>query len=332
MSAVPAPAEPPLVCGNCREPMQRLALAGHYGHRVDLDLCRGCDLVWFDGSETAQLTGAALLELIGHMAAARALPHEMLRADPRCPRCDGKLRLVHNQSRWGRSSQLQCARRHGAYQSFAQFLEEKGLVRPMSAIDRARLWRDRGGIECINCGGEITKGDERCRWCRSIPSLLDIARLAHALDPLDTIEPPAVYQAAARQGALHCAACGAALPEGETMRCSQCGATLAITSLAEAHAEVQALAPLLRAAAERPSAKVVKRRLDALAEDLPRRREWVKQMEADAAETRGASGGGAWGGSGRGDFDWASLLRRGTNPVRAVLIALALWFAWYFWR
>ena len=95
---------------------------------------------------------------------------------------------------------------------------------------------------------------------------------------------------------------------------------------------MQALAPLLRAAAERPSAKVVKRRLDALAEDLPRRREWVKQMEADAAETRGASGGGAWGGSGRGDFDWALAAARGTNPVRAVLIALALWFAWYFWR
>ena len=330
MSAAAAPAEPPLVCGNCRQPMRRLALAGHYGHHVDLDLCRSCDLVWFDGSETAQLSGPALLELIGHMAAARALPHEMLRADPRCPRCDGALRLVHNQSRWGRSSQLQCARRHGAYQSFAQFLEEKGLLRPMSTIDRAKLLRDRGRIECINCGGEIAKSDERCRWCRSIPSLLDVARLAHALDPLDTIEPPAVYQAAARQGALHCAACGAALPEGETMSCSQCGATLAITSLADAHAEVQALAPLLRATAERPSPKVVKRRLDALAEDLPRRREWVAGMEADAAETRGRTG--AWGGSGRENFEWGSLLGSGTNPVRAVLIALALWFAWYFWR
>ena len=49
--------------------MQRLTLAGHYGHSVDLDLCRGCDLVWFDGIETAQLSGGpALLELIGEMA------------------------------------------------------------------------------------------------------------------------------------------------------------------------------------------------------------------------------------------------------------------------
>src|SRR6478609_8267226 len=296
--------------------MQRLTLAGHYGHKVDLDLCRSCDLVWFDGSETAQLTGSALLELIGQMASARALPHEMLRADPRCPRCAGRLKIAHNQSRWGRSSQLQCERRHGAYQSFAQFLEEKGLLRPMSLIDRAKLLRDRGRIDCINCGGEIAKADERCRWCRSIPSLLDVARLAR---PLDTIEPPAVYRTAARQGALQCAACGAALPEGETISCSQCGATLAITSLAEAHAQVQALAPALRAAAARPSPDVVKRRLDALDEDLPRRREWVAAMQAEGDARRGRS---------VDETDWDDVAPR-WKPVLVILaIAFVLWIAW----
>ena len=180
--------------------MQRLAFAGHYGQQVNLDLCRDCDLIWFDDIETAQLSGGpALLELIGAMASSHDLPHEMLRDDARCPRCDGKLGIVHNQSRWGRSSQLQCLRRHGAYQSFAQFLEEKGLLRPMSRIDRAKLLRDRGRIECVNCGGEIAKDDERCRYCRSIPSLLDVARLARALDPLETIEPPAVFRAKAKQ-------------------------------------------------------------------------------------------------------------------------------------
>jgi len=299
--------------------MQRLTLAGHYGHHVDLDLCRSCDLVWFDGSETAQLSGPALLELIGHMASARALPHEMLRADPRCPRCAGRLKVVHNQSRWGHSSQLQCVRRHGAYQSFAQFLEEKGLLRPMSLVDRAKLLRDRGRIDCINCGGEIAQADERCRWCRSIPSLLDVARLARALDPLDTIEPPAVYRTAARQGALQCAACGAALPEGETISCSQCGATLAITSLAEANAQVQALAPALREAAAHPSPEVVKRRLDALDQDLPRRREWVAAMQAEADAQRGRS---------VDETDWQDVSPR-WKPVLVVLaIAFVLWIGW----
>jgi len=326
VSAVPAPAtgEPLLACGNCRQPMQRLALVSHYGQRVDLDLCRNCDLVWFDGTETAQLSGPALLELIGAMASARALPHELLKSDARCPRCDGKLQIVHNQSRWGRSSQLQCRRRHGAYQSFAQFLQEKGLLRPMSLIDRAKLLRDRGRIECLNCGGDIGKDDELCPWCRSIPSLLDVARLAHALDPLDTIEPPAVYHAAQRQGALHCAVCGAALPPGATISCSQCGATLAITSLADANVQVQALAPALRAAAERPSAEVVKRRLDAIDADLPRRREWAAKLQEEADAQRSSHGGQ--------EIDFRSFLGSATNPVRAVVIALAIWLVWHYWR
>jgi hypothetical protein len=323
VSGAAAAAEPLLACGNCRQPMQRLTLAGHYGHSVDLDMCRGCDLVWFDGSETAQLSGPSLLELIGAMASSHDLPHGLLRSDVRCPRCNGALQIVHNQSRWGRSSQLQCLRRDGAYQSFAQFLEEKGLLRPMSRIDRAKLLRDRGRVECVNCGGAVGKDDERCPYCRSIPSLLDVARLARALDPLETIEPPAVFQAVARQSAMQCAACGAALPPGATMTCSQCGATLAIASLAEANASVQALAPALREAAAHPSPQVVKRRLDAIDADLPRQREWAAAMQAEVDVRRGRD---------RGDVDWDSLLGRATNPVRAVLIALVIWFVWHYWR
>ena len=320
MSGVPAATEPLLACGNCRQPMQRLALAGHYGQRLDLDLCRNCDLLWFDGTETAQLSGPALLDLIGAMASARALPHEMLRPDARCPRCDGALAIVHNQSRWGRSSQLQCRRRHGAYQSFAQFLQEKGLVRPMSLIDRAKLLRDRGRLECVNCGGEIGKDDELCPWCRSIPSLLDVARLAHALDPLDTIEPPALYRAAERQGALHCAACGAALPAGETISCSQCGATLAITHLADANAQVQALAPALRAAAAHPSPEVVKRRLDFIEADLPRRREWAAAMQAEVDAQRGRV---------VDETDWSDVFARGKVPLAVLAVAFIAWIGWH---
>ena len=315
-----AAVEPALACGNCRQPMQRVTLAGHYGHTVELDVCRHCDLIWFDDSETAQLSGSALLELIGEMAQAQTLPHELFRDDARCPRCDGALELVHNQSRWGRSSQMQCKRRHGAYQSFAQFLQEKGLLRPMSMVDRARLLRDRGRIDCVNCGGAVGKDDALCPWCKSIPSLLDVARLAHALDPLDTIEPPAIYRAAERQEVLHCAACGAALPPGETISCAQCGATLAITSLAEANAQVQALAPALRAAAERPSPEVVRRRLDALDADLPRRREWVAKMQEEADAQRGGT---------VDETDWSEAVERWRRPAIALAIAFVLWIGWH---
>jgi|BarGraIncu00222A_1022003.scaffolds.fasta_scaffold07602_3 predicted nucleic acid-binding Zn ribbon protein len=312
-----------LACGNCRATMRRVALGGHYGAIVELDICESCDLVWFDGTETARLSGLGMLDLIGRMAQAYDLPYEPLRPETTCPRCAGKLALVHNQSRWGQSVQLQCVRRHGAYQSFAEFLEEKGLLRPMSRVDRARLLRDKGRIDCVNCGAAVGLDDQRCPFCHSIPSLLDVARLARALDPEEMLAHQTLPGLQTKQEAMQCAACGAALPPGETMSCAQCGATLAIPSLREANAAVQALAPALRANAEHPPAEVIKRRLDFIEADLPRRREWAAGMEREARQERGHVDD---------DFEWSSLLSPGTNPVRAVLIALAVWFLWSLWH
>ena len=314
-----------LTCGNCRQPMQPLALPGHYGRGVELDLCRACHLVWFDQTETARLNGPALLDLIGQMAAAQTLPHELLRAGAGCARCSGPLKTVHNQSRWGRSLQLECAKGHGAYQTFAQFLQEKGLLRPMSRVDRAKLVDVRGHIDCVNCGAALGRDDEQCSHCLSVPSLLDVARLARALDPEGVIDTQAVHATPARQAAMQCAACGAALPKDEALQCAQCGATLAISRLADAHASVQALAPALHAHAAQPAPHVVKRRLDALDADLPRRREWAAKMEAEARQARGSE----W--STGDERDWTSLFSSGTNPVRAVLIALVIWFVWWYW-
>jgi predicted nucleic acid-binding Zn ribbon protein len=298
--------------------MQPLDLPGHYGRRVEIDVCAPCHLVWFDLTETARLTGAALLELIGTMAHSQTLPHEPLRADPRCPRCDGSLKTVHNRTRWGHSLQLECRRGHGAYQSFAQFLQEKGLLRPMSHLDRAQLMQRQGRIDCVNCGAAIGTGDEQCPFCRSVPSLLDVARLARALDPEEAIAPQAVHGTRASQAAMQCAACGAALPPEATLGCAQCGAILAISRLAQAHQSIAALGPALLAHANKPAPEVVKRRLAALDTDLPRRREWAEKMQAEAAEVQGH------------DSDGSSLFDEMT-PLRAVLIALALCIVWWFW-
>lgn len=311
----------PLACGNCGQPMRPLALAGHYGSTVEIDLCAPCHLVWFDGSETANLSGPALLDLIGAMAAAHSLPHEVLRPQLACARCHGPVKTVHNQSRWGRSLQLGCLARHGAYQSFAQFLGEKGLLRPMSSVDRTRLLKAQGHIDCVNCGAPIGAKDNICPHCDSVPSLLDVARLAQALDPEGVLAPHPVHALAAQQAALQCGACGAALPPGQDMRCAQCGATLAVSRLAQAHEAVATLAPALRAHALRPAPAVVKKRLEALDADLPRRREWVAAVEAETRQRRGHDG-----------ELWTSWLSGETNPWRAIALALALWFAWWFWH
>ena len=299
--------------------MQRVTLASHYGLPVELDLCAGCHLVWFDTIESVRIGGAALLTLIGHMARAQTLAHQVIRGDARCPRCAGGLKTVHNQTRWGRSLQLDCPNRHGTYQSFGQFLHEKGLLRPMSSVDRNTLLASAGRIDCVNCGADIGLADAACPHCRSVPSLLDVARLARALDPEGALAPHAVHLTPAQQGAMQCGACGSALASGQSLSCAQCGATLAVSRLGEAHARVEQLAPALRAHAAKPSPETVKRRLDALRADVPRRRQWVAEMEADARQ------------QGRDEPDWGSMFGRGTNPVRAVFIALAIWFVWYFW-
>jgi hypothetical protein len=121
---------------------------------------------------------------------------------------------------------------------------------------------------------------------------------------------------------MQCGACGAALPPGQTLACAQCGATLAINRLADAHEKVNALAPALRAHAVKPAPEIVKPRLDALGTDIPRRREWAKQMEAEARQQSGDA---------YRESDWRSLFSAETNPLRAVLLALVIWFVWWYW-
>lgn len=317
------PASAAVHCGNCRQPMQAITFAGHYGRTVEIDLCGPCHLVWFDSMESVRLAGSGALALITAMSAAHAEPHHTLADDARCPRCDGGLKPVHNVSRWGRTLQLECRRRHGIYQTFAQFLSEKGLIRPLSAADRAVLARRPDGLTCLNCGAPLGGSDERCSHCDSVAGMVDVARLAAALDPEGATEQHAVHRTAARHASLHCLACGAPLPEGQTLQCGHCGATLAAGSLKEAQRSVSTLAEALRAHERTPAPHVRERRLAILESDLPRRREWARQMEAEA---RGAGlDDREEGGSFLDD-----LRERPLQTTAAVALLLFVWFV--FWR
>lgn len=268
-----------------------LALQGHYGRALELDLCAPCHLLWFDTIEGAHLAGASLLALVGEMAAAQSLAHTPLRPQLACLRCRGPLRTVHNPSRFGASLQLECAQRHGAWQSFGQFLQQKGLVRPMSSADRHRALQRDGGLHCVNCGGAIAQADTVCPWCTSVPAVVDVARLALALDPEGATRQHAVHQHQREQGALNCAACGAAQPREPASDagwlCASCGATLTAPGLAEAHRLVSALGPALAAHAQRPAAQVVRERLARQQPALDRQRESARAMQTEADQRLG---------------------------------------------
>ncbi|MEP7302923.1 MAG: hypothetical protein ABI699_15530, partial [Caldimonas sp.] len=109
------------------------------------------------------------------------------------------------------------------------------------------------------------------------------------------------------------------------MSCAQCGATLAIPTMREAFGAVERLAPRLKANAEKPPPHAVKRRLEAIEADLPRRREWAAGMQAEADARRGHS-------FDQEPFDWSLLRGRSRLAARAGLIGAALWLVWRFWR
>jgi len=271
-----------LACSNCGAAMRVLQLPGHYGRTVEIDLCAPCHLVWFDVVESARLTGTGLLALIGEMAAAQSLAHQPLRPDLGCPHCRRAVRTVHNRTRWGQSLQLECPQRHGAWQTFGQFLNEKGLLRPMSSADRARALQRPGGLLCVNCGGAVGAADALCPWCQSVPAVVDVARLAHALDPEGATASHDVHRTGTRATALACQACGAPLPADAGWHCGHCGATLTAPGLAEAHRQVGALGPALRSHAERPPPHIVQQRLAAQSAGLDRQRERAAAMQAEA--------------------------------------------------
>jgi uncharacterized Zn finger protein (UPF0148 family) len=273
--------------------MQVHALPGHYGKSVEIDLCGPCHLVWFDSIEQARLSGPGLLELIGSMAQAQSLPHHTLGGGIGCLRCGRATRVVHNQTRWGRSQQLECPQRDGAWQTFGQFLGERGLLRPMSSADRARALARDGALHCVSCGGALGQADITCPWCSAAPALVDVARLARALDPEGATQDHAVHRSGATATTLSCAACGAPQGADAGWSCPQCGATLTATGLAEAHRQVQAIGPALKAHTSRPSADVVRQRLQAQSSGLDRQRAYAAAMQAEADARRQASWGTA---------------------------------------
>jgi hypothetical protein len=262
--------------------MQRLLLAGHYGRSIEIDLCAPCHLLWFDSLESVRLTGVSLLELLGAMAGAHGTPHHALGEDVRCPRCGGGLKRVHNRSRWGATQQLECRRGHGHWQTFAQFLSEKGYARELSAADRAVLLRADAALACVNCGAPLAASQSACTYCGSLAGLIDVGRLARALDPEDATERASVRQAAPQRHVFSCHACGAAVGGAAALSCDACGATLASPDLRQAFAALRTLEPALRAHERQPAPQVRARRLQALRGDVDRRRQWVQDMEQSA--------------------------------------------------
>jgi hypothetical protein len=261
----PAPALPdtaPVDCPCCRRPMQLLALSGHYGRQVVIDLCSACRLVWFDTLESVNLSQGGWLQLLLALQRAAATETPWAGRPLGCPACASTLQPVHNLTRFGRFAALECqAGGHGHLQSYALLLAERGLVRPMLAPEFAALATGAavGTIPagCLNCGAPLDGRSDACAHCASPLVVIDLPRLAAALRdrPGDPLPRPD-----GRLAAWHCAGCGQAVDPSTSADCKSCGQLLAVPALAE-------LGPLLQAC----EAQAWARRQPPAAQTLPRR-------------------------------------------------------------
>jgi hypothetical protein len=171
-----------------------LAMATHRLERrpvgeASIDLCAGCRALWFDGYESLQLAPGATLSLLRSIHEAERESARPLAARLSCPRCASALALTRDLARTTRFSYYRCARGHGRFTPFVQFLLEKSFVRPLPPAEIERLRRAVGTVRCNGCGAAIDLArDTACRYCRAPIAVLDPDALARTVDALSAAE------------------------------------------------------------------------------------------------------------------------------------------------
>jgi hypothetical protein len=240
-------------CASCQRPLNVLALEGHYGQSVEVDVCVFCHQVWFDSFESVRLSGLGWVQLLRRMLAAPK--SEAVLAQPmHCVRCAGALKGVRNLTRFGRSAAHECERGHGHLQSFALLLAERGLVRPLTQRDRATIADEGRELCCLNCGADLqgnanSRQETECAYCQSPLVVVDLQRLSEAL--LVRHGDALKVQEATQHLSWACTGCGQTLDPTQDTRCPHCDHSVALPSLAAVAPLLDSVEPMLKGKAPR---------------------------------------------------------------------------------
>lgn len=233
-----------LKCSHCHEPMRALMLEGHYGQRIEIDLCAHCHLLWIDELETVRLSGLGWIGLLRQMHIDSARQAQTLRLPLACPRCASVLKPVRNLTRFGRTAAHECPRRHGYFQTFALALAERGLVRPLRPRDRQALGSEGRALHCLSCGAPLdATGADACGHCAGPLVVLDLPRLLASVMVRHALPLPADD---ARLARWSCRGCGDAVDPTRMSACERCGHAVVAPSLADAMPMLAALEPRLK--------------------------------------------------------------------------------------
>jgi hypothetical protein len=171
--------------------MTEMALEGHQGTPITIDLCAACQAFWFDRFESLKLAPGSTLKLmqfIGENAAAAKASYSGALS---CPRCAEPLQATQDLQRNTRFSYWRCRARHGRFIRFFDFLKEKDFLRPLTSQQIAELRRHVQSVNCSNCGAPVNlAAGSACGHCKSPLSMLDMKQPEQLLKQLEAAAVP----------------------------------------------------------------------------------------------------------------------------------------------
>jgi hypothetical protein len=169
--------------------MRALALDVTPHGRSEIDLCDACHALWFDAFESVRLTPAATLALFREVNGAAAPERRAMPEALPCPRCRSTLAPTQDVQRATRFTYWRCAKGHGRFTPFVQFLREKNFVRPLSPAEIERLKLHVRTVRCSGCGAAVDLArDMVCRYCRAPVEALDAGAVADTVAALEHAE------------------------------------------------------------------------------------------------------------------------------------------------
>ena len=169
--------------------MREATFDGHLGRKVAIDLCAGCNGIWFDGMESHQLTPGATLALFKQMGEAVAEANRPLGARKACPRCQAPLTREIDKQRSTTFEAFRCPAGHGRYMTFGAFLRAKNFVRDLTPVEVAELRRHVQSVKCTGCGAAVdVREHSACTFCRAPIAMIDPDQLQRTIAALQDRE------------------------------------------------------------------------------------------------------------------------------------------------
>ena len=165
--------------------MTAVTLSGHYGRPLAIDLCHGCNSVWFDEREDLHLAPGAVVQLFEAMGKAVASARAPVGARKACPRCHAGLLRTRDRLHNTGFEYFRCTQGHGRFMAFGAFLRARKFVRDLTVAEVRTLSVEARVIKCVNCGASTDiREHSACEYCRAPIAVLDAEQLSRTLADL----------------------------------------------------------------------------------------------------------------------------------------------------